>query len=96
MNKKIGKPWLSASLGRPRDKSSYSLRRSGKKERMIWMKKTWKRWSALLLAVVMTLSLLPTAALAAREEQAEAPLGEEVSTGNRLSDCGCVCHHKGQ
>ena len=28
----------------------------------------------------MTLSLLPTAALAAREEQAEAPLGEEVST----------------
>lgn len=30
------------------------------------MKKTWKRWSALLLAVVMTLSLFPTAALAAR------------------------------
>ena len=48
---------------------------------MSLMNKTWKRWGALLLALVMALSLFPASALAARvDEEAEIP-PEGADTG---------------
>ncbi len=51
---------------------------------MILMNKTWKRWGALLLALVMALSLLPVSALAVRRDE-ERPAVPAVEDGGHAA-----------